>query len=75
MEYPWYGALPDVRQAQNSEPGLGQGAEGYGKRYASAFAGPRPSIFMVGAILRRYSKEDPRFYEVDTDSYIAPVMP
>ena len=32
VEYPWYGFLAGISQAENSEPGYGQGAEGYGKR-------------------------------------------
>ena len=70
VEYPWYGALAGISQAENSEPGFGQGAEGYGKRYASAFADGTIENFMVGAILPSIFKEDPRFYEVDTGTFL-----
>jgi len=70
VEYPWYGALAGISQAENSEPGFGQGAEGYGKRYASAFADGTIENFMVGAILPSIFKEDPRFYQVDTGTFL-----
>src|SRR5260370_32832671 len=33
--YPWYGFLAGISQAENSEPGYGQGAAGGGKRDGS----------------------------------------
>ncbi len=38
VQFPWYGFLSVISQAQDSEPGYGQGWEGYGKRFGSAFA-------------------------------------
>ena len=38
IEFPWYGVLSGISQAENSRPGYGQGWEGYAKRYGSAFA-------------------------------------
>jgi len=38
VEYFWYGALAGISQGENSEPGFGQGAEGYAKRYGAYFA-------------------------------------
>jgi hypothetical protein len=70
VEYPWYGVLAGISQAENSEPGFGQGAEGYGKRYASAFADGTIENFMVGAVLPSTFKEDPRFYQVSTGSFV-----
>jgi hypothetical protein len=32
VQYPWYGVLAGISQAQNSETSYGQGAEGYAKR-------------------------------------------
>jgi hypothetical protein len=62
-QFVWYGLLSGLSQAENSEPGFGQGAEGYGKRYASAFADGTIENFMVGAALPSLFRQDPRFYQ------------
>lgn len=63
VEYPWYGFLAAVSQAENSEPGYGQGAAGYGKRYGAAFADGTIESFWAGAILPSALHQDPRFYQ------------
>jgi hypothetical protein len=63
VEFPWYGFLAAISQAQNSEPGFGQGWGGYGKRYASAFADGTIENFMVGAVLPVILHQDPRFFQ------------
>jgi len=59
----WYGALAGISQAENSEPGFGQGAEGYGKRYGSAFADGTIENFMTAAVLPSVLHQDPRFFQ------------
>jgi len=39
VEFPWYGFLAGISQAENSEPGYGQGAAGYGKALRDGFRG------------------------------------
>jgi hypothetical protein len=63
VEYPWYGALAAISQAENSEPGYGQGWEGYAKRYGSAFADGTIENVMVGAVFPSLFHQDPRFYQ------------
>jgi hypothetical protein len=63
IQIPWYGFLAGINQAQNSEPGYGQGAEGYGKRFAASFADGTIENFMVGAALPSLLHQDPRFYQ------------
>jgi len=63
VEFPWYAALAGIGQAQNSEPGYGQGAAGYGKRYGAAFADGTIENFMVGAVFPSLLRQDPRFYQ------------
>jgi hypothetical protein len=63
IEFPWYGVLSGISQAENSEPGYGQGWEGYGKRYASAFADGTIENFMTSAVLPSILKQDPRFFQ------------
>lgn len=69
VEYPWYGALAGISQAENSEPGYGQGAEGYGKRYGAAFADGTIENFMTEAVLPSLLREDPRFYQLGKGSF------
>jgi len=62
-QFVWYGLLSGISQAENSEPGFGQGAEGYGKRYGAYFADGTIENFMVGAIFPSMLRQDPRFYQ------------
>lgn len=61
--YPWYGFLAAVSQAENSEPGYGQGWAGYAKRYDAAFGDGTIENFWTGAILPSVLHQDPRFYQ------------
>jgi hypothetical protein len=63
IEFPWYGILAAISQAENSEPGYGQGWEGYGKRYASAFADGTIENFMTSAVFPSILRQDPRFFQ------------
>jgi len=63
IEYPWYGIISGISQAENSEPGYGQGFEGYAKRYGSAFADGTIENFMTSAILPSLLHQDPRFFQ------------
>src|SRR5262249_54902712 len=61
--FPWYGLLAGVSQAENSEPGFGQGAAGYGKRYGAYFADGTIENFLTSAILPSLLHQDPRFFQ------------
>jgi hypothetical protein len=69
IEFPWYGILSGISQAENSEPGYGQGWKGYGKRYASAFADGTIENFMVGAVMPSILRQDPRFFQTSEGSF------
>jgi hypothetical protein len=60
VQFPWYGFLAGISQAENSEPGFGQGAAGYGKRFGSAFADGTIENFITGAVLPSVLHQDPR---------------
>jgi hypothetical protein len=62
-QYPWYGFLAGISQAENSEPGYGQGGEGYGKRYGAAWADGTIENFWVGAVFPSLLRQDPRFFQ------------
>jgi hypothetical protein len=70
VQYPWYGFVAGLSQAENSEPGFGQGAEGYGKRYAAAFADGTIENFMVGAVLPSILHQDPRFFQTSEGTFV-----
>jgi len=63
IQIPWYAFLAGISQAEDSEPGFGQGAEGYGKRFGSYFADGTIENYMTGAILPSLLRHDPRFYQ------------
>jgi hypothetical protein len=63
VQYPWYGFLAGISQAENSEPGYGQGAEGYGKRYGAALADGTIENFLTSAVLPALLRQDPRFFQ------------
>jgi hypothetical protein len=63
VQYPWYGFLAGISQAENSEPGYGQGAAGYGKRYGAALADGTIENFMTSAVFPALLRQDPRFFQ------------
>jgi hypothetical protein len=69
IQLPWYGFLAGLSQAQDSEPGYGQGATGYGKRFASAFADGTIENFMTGAVFPSLLHQDPRFFQSGKGSF------
>jgi hypothetical protein len=69
VQYPWYAFLSGISQAENSEPGYGQGWEGYGKRFGAAFADGTIENFMTGAILPSVLHQDPRYFQSGHGSF------
>lgn len=69
VQLPWYAFLSGISQAENSEPGYGQGGEGYGKRLGSAFADGTIENFMTGAILPSLLHQDPRYFQSGHGSF------
>jgi hypothetical protein len=63
VQIAWYGFLAGLSQAENSEPGYGQGAQGYGKRYGAAAADGTIENFMVAAVFPSMLHQDPRFFQ------------
>jgi hypothetical protein len=63
VQYPWYGFLAGISQAENSEPGYGQGAQGYGKRFGAAAADGTIENFMTSAVFPSLLHQDPRFFQ------------
>jgi hypothetical protein len=70
VQFVWYGALAGLSQAEDSEKGYGQGAEGYGKRYGAYFADGTIENFFVGAIFPSMLRQDPRFFQSGHGSFM-----
>jgi hypothetical protein len=69
VQYPWYGFLAGISQAENSEPGYGQGAAGYGKRFGAAMADGTIENFITSAVLPSLLRQDPRFFQSGKGSF------
>ncbi|MGA8200209.1 MAG: hypothetical protein WB814_09110 [Candidatus Sulfotelmatobacter sp.] len=69
VQYAWYGFLSAISQAENSEPGYGQGWEGYAKRYGAAFADGTIENFMTGAVFPSLLHQDPRFFQLGKGTF------
>jgi hypothetical protein len=63
VQYPWWGLLSAISQAENSEPAFGQGWAAYGKRYGTTAADSTIENFMVGAVFPSLLHQDPRFFQ------------
>ncbi len=61
-------AIAGIEQAQNRFSGYGQGAQGYGKRYAASYGDLVTSTYIGGAILPSLLKQDPRYFYKGTGS-------
>ena len=64
FEYPWYGTLAAISQAQNSERQFGQGFAGYGKRFATTLGDGAIENFLVAAALPSMLRQDPRYFQM-----------
>src|SRR5579864_1614309 len=69
VQYPWWAFLSAISQAENSEPGYGQGWGAYGKRFGTAVADGTIENFTTGAILPSLLHQDPRFYQSSTGGF------
>ena len=62
------GSFAGIEQADNSFSGYGQGAQGYGKRFAANYADNFIGTMIGGAILPSLLKQDPRYFYKGTGS-------
>ncbi len=70
VEYPWWAILAAINQAENNEPGYGQGWAGYGKRYGSTAGDSMVENFLTGAVFPSILHQDPRFYQSGGGSFL-----
>jgi hypothetical protein len=69
IQYPWWGIIAAISQAENSEPAFGQGWLAYLKRYGSTAGDSSIENFMVGAVYPSILRQDPRFYYSDKGGF------
>jgi hypothetical protein len=69
-EFVLIGFVAGLGQASNSDPSYGQGAEGYGKRYATAYADNAIENFMASAALPSLLRQDPRYYQLGHGGFL-----
>jgi hypothetical protein len=69
VQFPWYGFLSGISQWEDSEPGFGQGAAGYAKRFGAAFADGTIENFFTGAIIPSVIHQDPRYFQLGHGSF------
>lgn len=62
IEFLGAGITAGIGQATNRFPGYGQGASGYGKRYAAAFGDSLTRNYLSNAVLPSLFHQDPRYF-------------
>ena len=68
--FPFIGFIALIGQAENSEPSYGQGFEGYGKRYGTAYGDAIIGTFMTTSIFPSMLHQDPRYYQLGEGSFL-----
>ena len=64
MEFVLVGFVAGLGQASDSDPSYGQGAQGYAKRYGTAYGDNAIENFMAYAVFPSVLHQDPRYYEL-----------
>ncbi len=70
FEFVLIGFVAGLNQASNSDPSYGQGAQGYGERYATAYADNAIENFMASAVMPSLLHQDPRYYQLGHGGFI-----
>jgi hypothetical protein len=68
VEFAVVGITAGVQQARNDYPGFGDGAEGYAKRYAAAYANVLTRNLITQVVMPAVFKQDPRYFYKGTGS-------
>jgi hypothetical protein len=63
------GFVAGLGQARNTNPGFGQGAQGYFKRFGASYLDTADGNLWGNAILPVLLKEDPRYFRLGTGSF------
>jgi hypothetical protein len=68
VQFAVVGIVAGVQQARNDYPGFGDGAEGYAKRYAAAYATVVTRSLITQVAMPSLFKQDPRYFYKGTGS-------
>ena len=71
VSWAFAGAVAGVEQAHNTLSGYGQGAQGYGKRFAANYADGFVGTMVGSAILPSWFKQDPRYFYKGSGSVVS----
>jgi hypothetical protein len=63
-EFVLVGFVAGLGQASDSDPSYGQGAQGYAKRYGTAYGDNAIENFMASAVFPSVLHQDPRYYQL-----------
>ena len=63
------GVVSGIAQAQDSFPGYGQGAEGYGKRFGATYLDTFDGAVIGNALLPSILHQDPRYFRKGTGNF------
>ena len=63
-EFVLVGFVAGLGQASDSDPSYGQGAQGYAKRYGTAYADNAIENFMASAVFPSVLHQDPRYFQL-----------
>ena len=69
VQFPWWGLLSAISQADDSTPAYGQGFEGYAKRYGTTAADSIIENFLTSAVFPSVLLQDPRFFQSSTGGF------
>ncbi len=70
VQYPWWGLLAAISQADDGDPAYGQGWIAYAKRYGTTVGDSSVENFMVGAVFPSILHQDPRFYQSSRGGFV-----
>jgi hypothetical protein len=70
FEFVLTGFVAGLGQASNSNPSYGQGAQGYAKRYGTAYADNAIENFMASAVFPTVLHQDPRYYQLGHGGFL-----
>jgi hypothetical protein len=70
FEFVLIGFVAGLAQASNSNPSYGQGMQGYGKRYGTAYGDNLIENFMASAALPSVLQQDPRYYQLGHGGFL-----
>jgi hypothetical protein len=70
FEFVLVGFVTGLGQASNSNPSYGQGAQGFAKRYGTAYGDNAIENFLASAVFPSVLHQDPRYYQLGQGGFL-----